>query len=161
MKNWKTGWFSKKLDSQTADLYRIMKKIKHSYWINLSDSIKMHSVFSSDKLWKTARNSLTEQIMNLMLSIEISEHDEYKMKQILTFIICYWKLQYRIKWIDHDDDFKWYNTWNLRNSLHAIHNFYQKNLKTLNSSENLNYWLKYWKKNEDAKNQVNNNWFVF
>ena len=60
IKNWKTDWFSKKLDSQTADFYRITKKIKYSYQINFSDSIKMHSVFSSDKLWKTARNSLTE-----------------------------------------------------------------------------------------------------
>ena len=106
MKNWKIDWFSKKLDSQTADFYRIIKKIKYSYWIDFSDSIKMHSVFSSDKLWKTARNSLTEQIVNFVLSIEISKHNKYEVKQILTFVIHYWKLQYRIKWISYDDDFK-------------------------------------------------------
>ena len=66
-----------------------MKKIKHSYQINFSDSIKIHSVFLSDKLQKTARNSLTEQIMNFALSIKINKYNEYEMKQILTFIIHY------------------------------------------------------------------------
>ena len=58
MKNWKINWFSKKLDSQTANFYRITEKIKHSYQMNFSNSIKMHLIFSSDKLQKTARNSL-------------------------------------------------------------------------------------------------------
>ena len=58
IKNWKTDWFSKKLDSQTADFYKITEKIEYSYQIDFSDSIKMHLIFSSDKLQKAARNSL-------------------------------------------------------------------------------------------------------
>ena len=98
--------------------------------------------------------------MNFVLLIEISRYNEYKMKQILTSVICYWKLQYRIKWISHNDDFKWYDAWNLKNSLHAIYNFHWENFRTLSFLENLNYWLKYWKKNENAENWINNNQLV-
>jgi hypothetical protein len=57
-KNWKTERPSYKLDYQMVGLYRILEKVRHSYRLNLPQSIRVHQVFSPDKLWKASNNPL-------------------------------------------------------------------------------------------------------
>ena len=45
IKNWKTDHSSKKLNYSQADKYKIIEKIKNLYKFNLSDFIKIYSVF--------------------------------------------------------------------------------------------------------------------
>ena len=60
-KNWKTQRLSKKLDHQIASPFPILAHKGNSYWVELLNFIKIHPVFSSDRLRKAADNSLPGQ----------------------------------------------------------------------------------------------------
>jgi hypothetical protein len=77
-KNWKTQRPSKKLDHQMADSFEITKKIGNSYEVKLFDTIKIHNVFSSDRLQKAAEAPLLGQVNKLSLLVVITTEEEYK-----------------------------------------------------------------------------------
>jgi len=58
IKNWKTERPSRKLDYQMAGPYKILKKIGNLYKVKLPDLVKVHPVFSLDKLWKAVTDPL-------------------------------------------------------------------------------------------------------
>jgi hypothetical protein len=41
-----------------AGLYRILEKIGNSYKVDLPEAIRVHPVFSLDKLWKASNDPL-------------------------------------------------------------------------------------------------------
>jgi hypothetical protein len=51
-------WPSRKLDYQMAEPYKILKKIGNLYKVKLPDSVKVHFIFSLDKLQKAAIDPL-------------------------------------------------------------------------------------------------------
>ena len=144
IKSWKTERSSKKLDNQQNESYEILEKIGNSYRLDLSQSIKMHSIFSSDRLQKAITNSLSEQIINLSSFIEISDEQEWKVNEILTVRLYKKskKLQYRTKWIEHDDDSTWYDAVNFNESSHCLRDFHKRYSDKLSPSKNLDYWMK-------------------
>jgi len=123
----------------------------------LSDFIKIHSVFSSDKLHKAATNSLSEQYDDSSSAVEISSEDEYEVEKILTVWLLWQKLQYWADWIDYDDNLEWYDTHNMRNSSYVLHNFHKDHSDCSEFSKNLDYWLTCWKKDENYENWSDDN----
>ncbi len=63
-KNWKTQRPSRKLNHQMAGPFFITKQVGNSYKIALLKLIKVHNIFSLDKLRKAADNPLPGQINN-------------------------------------------------------------------------------------------------
>jgi hypothetical protein len=59
-----------------AGLYKILKKIGHSFKVKLLDLIKIHPVFSLNWLQKAANNPLPKQYNNPLLLIQIVEDKE-------------------------------------------------------------------------------------
>ena len=60
-KNWKTERLSCKLDYKIVGLYKIINKVGNLYKVKLPDSIKVHFIFSPDKLQKAANDLLPGQ----------------------------------------------------------------------------------------------------
>jgi hypothetical protein len=57
-------------------LYKVFEKVGNLYKVNLSVSIKVHSVFSPDRLWKAAIDLLPRQYNNSPDPIEIDRKAE-------------------------------------------------------------------------------------
>ena len=85
-KNWKTERPSCKLDYQMAGLYRILEKVGHSYRLDLPQSIRVHPVFSPDKLQKASNDPLPGQRNKSPLPIQVDGNDEWEVEEILARI---------------------------------------------------------------------------
>ena len=67
---------SKKLDDKMLELFKILIKIEHAYWLKLSLTMKIHSKFASNLLQLNLKNSLNEQWNESSDFIVINDKDE-------------------------------------------------------------------------------------
>src|SRR6202021_333805 len=75
-KNWKTQRPSHKLDYQIARPFEILEKIGNSYKVKLPDTMKIHDVFSADRLRKDSGDPLPGQENQPQPPIEIAGDQE-------------------------------------------------------------------------------------
>jgi hypothetical protein len=59
-----------------TELYRILEKVGHLYRVDLLETIKVHLIFSSDKLWKVSKDLLSGQRNSLLLPIQVNSDNE-------------------------------------------------------------------------------------
>ncbi len=67
------------------ELFKILIKIEHIYWLKLSLTMKIHSKFASNLLQLNSKNALKEQWNESFDFIMIEDEDEWKVKNILNF----------------------------------------------------------------------------
>jgi hypothetical protein len=87
-----------------ASPFEILEQIGHSYKLKLLDSIKVHSVFYTEKLCKHSNNPLPRQPIDNTPPLAINDQIEYEVEQILTIKLVWNKLKYRVKWKGWDND---------------------------------------------------------
>jgi hypothetical protein len=85
-----------------AGPYRILEKIGHSYRIDLLKTIRVHLVFSPDKLRKVSNDSLLGQQNDPPLPIQVNGDDEWEADEILASKLVRRSLQYRVRWKGYD-----------------------------------------------------------
>ncbi len=102
---------SKKLNDKMLELFKILIKIEHAYWLKLLLTMKIHLKFASNLLQLDLKNTLEEQWNKLSNSIVIEDEDEWKVKNILNFRHYERdkQLQYHVNWKEYDVDLHWYN----------------------------------------------------
>ena len=76
-KNWRMDRPGRKLVDQASRPYRIVKKVGHAYELELPDSIRVHPVFSPEKLRLAGRKEpLPGQVVDPPLPIVVNEEQE-------------------------------------------------------------------------------------
>lgn len=124
-KNWNLGRPSRKLADQAAGPYRVIEKIGHAYKLALPEQIKVHPVFSPEKLRRAPRTDpLPGQIPDPPPPITVDDQDEWEVEKILAVRKRYGKLQYKVKWLGYDNDSQWYPARNFKNSPQLIREFH-------------------------------------
>jgi hypothetical protein len=85
-------------------LYKILEKVRHSYRLDLPQSIRVHLVFSPDKLRKAFNNPLLGQHNDLPLPIQVNGEDEWEVDEILASKIIQGSLYYQASWKGYDSN---------------------------------------------------------
>ncbi len=75
-KNWKTDRPSRKLGYQMAGPYKILKRVGNAYQLELPESVRVHPIFSPDKLHKAANNLLPGQQEEPPLLIQVNGNNK-------------------------------------------------------------------------------------
>ena len=107
-----------------AGLFLILAHKGNFYWVKLLNSIKIHPVFSSDRLCKAADDSLPGQRNEPLPPIVVTEDQEYEVQEIIVTKTIWGNLHYRASWIGYDEDLKWYPADNFKYSPHLLKQFH-------------------------------------
>ncbi|PGG94984.1 hypothetical protein AJ79_10332 [Helicocarpus griseus UAMH5409] len=78
-----------------AGPWPITEKVGNSYCVQLSASVKVHSIFSSDKLHWDPNKPLSEQVPDSPPPIEVNGELEYDVDEVIA---------YQMQWTEYDDD---------------------------------------------------------
>jgi Chromo (CHRromatin Organisation MOdifier) domain len=141
---------SRKLNYQIAGPYKILKKIGNLYKVKLLNSVKVHSVFSLDKLRKAATDPLPGQVNPPPLPIQVSGENEWEIEEILACKLIRGTLKYRVSWKGYDPDPTWYPAWNFIGSPHKLQEFHSRYPNKPGPPKYLNKWMECWH-NKDNK----------
>jgi hypothetical protein len=112
--------------------FKILKKRNASYKLELSIEMNIHSVFHISLLRKDLENFLSKQIISSSSSVMIDDEKKFNVKNIinsrLTKRTINKKLQYKIKWVKHSSNRKWYSIENFENAKKIVANYHQRYL---------------------------------
>lgn len=73
----------KKLDDKLLGPFRVSKKVRLSYRLDLPCSMKIYDVFYPSLFWKTAMDPLTSQRSDLPMSVIVDKKEEWEIDNIL------------------------------------------------------------------------------
>ena len=155
-KNWKTQRPSHKLDHQMAGPYTIAQQKGHSFKLQLPDIIRIHDVFSPDRLRKAADNPLPGQIPEPPPPIHIATEEEWEVQDILAAKESRNKLYYRIQWLGHDEDLEWYPASALKYAPHKLREFYIAHQDLPGPPRSIDKWQKTWEEEKEDYDDLDN-----
>jgi hypothetical protein len=93
-KNWKTDRPSCKLDNQLVGPFPIVCCISHSFEVQLLDYMKIHNIFSPDKLQKDPGDPLPGQVNDPLGPVVVQGKEEYEVQEVLVLRLICNQLQY-------------------------------------------------------------------
>jgi hypothetical protein len=124
--------------------FKILKKRDSSYELDLSADMNLHSVFYTSLLRKNFEDSLSKQIIFSSSSIVIDDEQKFDVEDIIdsrfTKRSTNKRLQYKIRWMRHQSDRKWYSIENFENAKKIVADYHQRYLdKSKSHSLNIQF----------------------
>ena len=137
-----------------AGPYRILEKVGHSYRLDLPQSIKVHPVFSPDKLRKASNNPLPGQRNDPPLPIQVNGEDEWEVDEILASKTIRRSLYYRASWKGYDPNPTWYSAWNFVGCPQKLKEFHKKYPEQPGPPKYLDEWIDCWHSDDNDKQPI-------
>src|SRR5208282_1753950 len=134
---------SRKLDFPGAGPYKIIQQVGNAFKLQLPDSMKIHPVFSPDRLWKVSQNPLPGQVNPEPPAVNITGEDEWEVQDILASKGRKY-LYYRVQWLGRDEDLQWYPASDCKYAPHKVRDFHLANPTRPGPPARLTDWLKAW-----------------
>jgi hypothetical protein len=120
----------RKLDHKMLKSFKILKKHESSYKLELSNEMNIHSVFHTSLLRKNLEDFLSKQIILSSSSIVIDDEQKFDVEDIVDFRVIdrtfNKRLQYKIRWVEHSSDRKWYSVENFDHARKIIVDYHQR-----------------------------------
>lgn len=149
LRHYQTDRPNKKLDSQMAGPFSILERVGNSYRLELPETMKIHPIFSPDKLRRAANDPLPGQVAEPPESIIVGDEQEWEVEEVLASRLNRHRLQYQVKWIGFDEDRTWYPAANFKGSPHRLRDYHQRYPDKPGPSCRLREWLKAWEEGID------------
>jgi hypothetical protein len=110
--------------------FKILKKKDSSYKLELSVEMNIHSVFHISLLRKNLDDFLSRQIISSFSSIVIDDEQKFDVENIvdsrLVSRASNKRLQYKIRWVEHSFDRKWYSTKNFDHAKEIVTDYHDR-----------------------------------
>ena len=140
--DWDLGRPSKKLAEQMTGPYRVVEKVGNSYKLDLPPELRIHPVFSPDKLRRASQSDpLPGQIIDPQGPLEINGQEEWEVEEIVASRLCRKKLQYKARYIGYDFDNKWYPASDFMNAPERVAEYHEKYPDRPGPPKRLAEWL--------------------
>jgi hypothetical protein len=127
----------KKLDHKMIKSFKILKKRDSSYKLDLSNEMNIHSIFHISLLRKDFQNLISNQIIFSSSLIIIDNEKKYDVEDIIDSRLIERavnkRLQYKIRWIEHSSNRKWYSIENFNNATKIVVDYHDRYSNKSNS----------------------------
>jgi hypothetical protein len=130
IKNIQIDRFSRKLNHKMLESFKILKKRESSYKLDFSNDMNLHSIFHISLLRKNLENSLSKQIISSSSSVMIDDEQKFDVENIIDFRLINRtfnkRLQYKVRWIKHSSDRKWYSAKNFDHAIKIVVDYHDR-----------------------------------
>jgi hypothetical protein len=136
IKNIQIDRSSRKLSHKMLKSFKIIKKRESSYKFDLSNDMNLHSIFHILLLRKNLENSLSKLIISSS-SVMIDDEQKFDVEDIIDSRLINKafnkRLQYKVKWIEHSSDRKWYSVENFDHAIKIVVDYHDRYSNKFNS----------------------------
>jgi transposase InsO family protein len=155
-KHWRSQRPSRKLGHQMEGPFEVLEQVGNSFRLKLPASMRIHDVFSPDRLRRAANDPLPGQANEQPAPIQITSDEEWEIQDILAVKQVRGKLLYRASWVGYDEDLEWYPASNFKYSPHKLRDFHAANQdKNLPGPPRLlDQWIKAWENGRDNYDEL-------